>query len=78
MRCEIARFLIRGCPRNCKRRAEAENHWDVPGKAATQGDDPRARRPAVSRGHARARWAGCPDGCRTECLDKAGGRLRSR
>ena len=35
-----------------------------PGKAA-EGSDPRARRPAVSRGHTRARRSGCTDGSRT-------------
>jgi hypothetical protein len=33
---------------------------DAPGKAA-EDSDPRARRSATSNGHARARWAGCPD-----------------
>jgi len=33
---------------------------DAPGKVA-EDSDPRARRSATSNGHARARWAGCPD-----------------
>ena len=33
MRCGT-KSQIRGCPRNCKRRAKAESHWEVPGKAA--------------------------------------------
>ena len=36
MRCGVEKFQIRGCPRNCKRRALAENHWGVPGKAASE------------------------------------------
>jgi len=35
MRCG-PKAQIRGCPRNCKRRASAGNHWDVPGKAASE------------------------------------------
>jgi hypothetical protein len=51
----------RGCPRNCKRRAARQPcHWAT-GKAA-QGKDPRARRPAIGRGHVRTHWAGCTDG----------------
>jgi hypothetical protein len=33
---------------------------DTPGKAADDSN-PRARRSATSNGHARARWAGCPN-----------------
>jgi hypothetical protein len=56
-----------GCPRNCKRRIFRHRATGIsgPGKAA-EGDDPRARRPAVSSGHARARRSGCTDGSRTE------------
>jgi len=46
MRCG-PKTQIRGCPRNCKRRASAENHWDVSREGGIRGDDPRARRPAV-------------------------------
>lgn len=35
MRCGT-KSQIRGCPRNCERRAKAESHWDIPGKAATK------------------------------------------
>ncbi len=46
---------IRGCSRNCKRRIFRHHATGLsgPGKAA-EGSDPRARRPAVSRGHTRA------------------------
>jgi len=39
---------FRGCPRNCERRAgvHQQGHWET-GKAGRQGDNPRARRPAV-------------------------------
>ena len=52
----------RGCPRNCKRRIFRHHATGLsgPGKA-TEGGDPRARRPAVSRGHTRACRPGCPD-----------------
>ena len=36
---------LRSCPRNCKRRARAESHWEV--REGGKGDDPQARRPAV-------------------------------
>lgn len=46
MRCgQIAQ--IRGCPRNCKRRARAESHWMI--REGGKGGDPRARRPAVRK-----------------------------
>ena len=56
----------RGCPRNCKRRILRHHATGLsgPGKAA-EGGDPRARRPAVSRGHARACRSGCTDSSRT-------------
>ena len=49
----------RGCPRNCKRRIFRHRSTGLsgPGKA-TAGTDPRARRPAVSSGHTRARPIG--------------------
>ena len=52
----------RGCPRNCKRRILRHHATGLsgPGKA-TKGGDPRARRPAVSSGHARACRSGCTD-----------------
>ncbi len=52
----------RGCPRNCKRRIFRHRATGLsgPGKAA-EGSDPRARRPAVSRGHTRACRPGCAD-----------------
>ena len=52
----------RGCPRNCKRRIFRHHATGLsgPGKAA-EGSDPRARRPAVSRGHTRACRPGCAD-----------------
>jgi predicted metal-binding protein len=46
MRCEVQKPQLRGCPRNCERRAKADSHWDFPGRRH-RGDDPRARRPAV-------------------------------
>ena len=56
----------RGCPRNCKRRILRHHATGLsgPGKA-TKGGDPRARRPAVSSGHARACRSGSTDSSRT-------------
>jgi hypothetical protein len=53
--CERNIALCCGCPRNCKRRVFCHMSTGIsgPGKAM-EGNDPRARRPAVSRGHTRA------------------------
>ena len=48
---------IRGCPRNCKRRADAECHWADPGKAA------RRRRPASQETCRQQMSSSKPGGC---------------
>lgn len=56
MRCG-PKAQLRGCPRNCKRRARAESHWTV--REGGKGGDPQARRPAVKTNTDRP--AGVPD-----------------
>ena len=76
MRCACCDRQCRGCPRNCKRRADDHKyHWGSidPGKVV-EGDDPRARKPAASHGHARARRAGCPEAPREPGWSAAQGR----
>src|SRR6478736_1561824 len=64
----------RGCPRNCKRRIFRHHATGLsgPGKA-TEGGDPRARRPAVSRGHTRACRSGCTDSSRASAYGRTAG-----
>ena len=48
----------------------------VPGKVV-EGSDPRARKPAISRGHARAHWAGCPRAMTGRHVSRASGTCRT-
>jgi len=69
----VRRFSqCRGCPATVSGEFLVMCHWESRSWKATQGIDPRARRPAVSRGHTRRCRSGSTDISFTNCCEHMG------